>query len=114
MNKLSKYNYIVDYQGKKLFFNGMKGSCMLMTLSEWKNVQHLLNDLFQFEQEFPNDFEMLKQMGYIIDSEFDELAYLKHMNKIANYNNKSYTVFINPTLAILQIFVRRVISYLHL
>ena len=98
MNKLSKYNYIVDYQGKKLFFNGMKGSCMLMTLSEWKNVQHLLNDLFQFEQEFPNDFEMLKQMGYIIDSEFDVLAYLKHMNKIANYNNKSYTVFINPTL----------------
>lgn len=98
MYKISRYNYDIDYQGKKLFFNGMKGSCLLMTLSEWNKMQPFIIDLDRFKQEFPSDFDVLKQMGYIIDYDFDELAYLKHMNKTATYGNKSYTVFINPTL----------------
>ena len=98
MYKISKYNYAIDYKGKKLFFNAMKGSGMLMTLSEWESVKNFFNNLDKFKQEFPNDFEKLKQMGYIIDSDFDELAYLKFMNKTATFGNKSYTLFINPTL----------------
>lgn len=98
MYKISRYNYAIDYQGKKLFFNGMKGSGMLMSLSEWDNVQPFLNDLIRFKQEYPNDFDKLKQMGYIVDSDFDEVAYIKFMNKTATYGNRSYSVFINPTL----------------
>ena len=98
MYKISRYNYIIDYKGKKLFFNSMTGSGMLMSLSEWESMQPMLNDMYRFEHDFPKDFEQLKQMGYIVDSDFDELAYLKHMNRVANYSNKSYTLFINPTL----------------
>ena len=98
MYKISKYNYIIDYQGKKLFFNGMKGSGMLIPLSEWDNIQPFLNDLVRFKQEYPNDFDKLKQMGYIVNSDFDEVAYIKFMNKTSTYGNKSYTIFINPTL----------------
>lgn len=98
MYKISRYNYTIDYKGKKLFFNGIKGSGMLMSLSEWNNIQPFLNDLDRFKQEYPDDFDKLKQMGYIIDSDLDELAYLKYMNKTATYGNNGYTILINPTL----------------
>lgn len=98
MYKISRYNYAIDYQGKILFFNGVKGSGILMTLSEWGNIQPFLSNLIRFKQEYPDDFDKLKQMGYIVDSDFDEVAYIKFMNKTATYGNRSYSVFVNPTL----------------
>lgn len=98
MYKVSNYNYIIDYKGKKLFFNGVKGSGMCMSMQEWDNTLVLLENLLKFGQEYPTEFDMFINMGYLVDEEMDELAYLKHMNKVATYKNRSYQLFINPTL----------------
>lgn len=98
MYKTSNYNYVIDYKGKKLLFNGIKGAGICMTLSEWQYVDILLKDLPFFEKHHFSDFERFKEMGYIIDSELDELSFLKYKNKIVTYNDRDYNLTINPTL----------------
>lgn len=98
MYKTSKYNYLIDYKGKKLFFNGLNGSGILMQIAEWNNVENLLNDLIIFERDYPTEFGQFKHFGYIIDNELDELAYIKHKNKTITYSNDSFNLVINPTL----------------
>ena len=50
MYKTSKYNYVIDYKGKKLLFNGIKGAGICMTLSEWQYIDNLFKDLPFFEK----------------------------------------------------------------
>ncbi len=71
---------------------------MCMSVDEWAKTMILMKDLQKFEQKFPEDFMMFKKMGYIVDAEFNELAYLKNNNKVATYGDRSYSLFINPTL----------------
>lgn len=98
MYKVSNYNYSIDYKDKKLLFNGIKGSGICMTKQEWEKTMALFDNLTKFEHDYPSDFRMFVNMGYLIDEEMDELAYLRYMNKVATYGNGSYQLFINPTL----------------
>ena len=76
-HKTSQYNYSIDYQGKKLFFNGVTGAGFCMTNSEMDALLPLLTDLEQFQTQYPDDFERLEKLGYIISAERNELEYLK-------------------------------------
>ncbi len=96
--KVSRYNYLIDYKGKKLLFNGLNGSGFLMRISEWKNVEMLMDDLLLFEHNYPIEFSQFKQLGYIIEKEFDELAYIKYKNKIITHSTDRFLLIINPTL----------------
>jgi len=96
--KTSHYNYMIDHKGKKLFFNGVTGAGFCMTKNELENLDPLLNNLEQFQADYPNDFERLRNLGYIIDKERDELEYLKFKNKEEVFLKKDYRIFINPTL----------------
>lgn len=98
MYQVSKYNYLIDYKGKKLLFNGMKGAGICMLPSEWSSVEPLFDNLSVFEKEYPDDFDIFKKCGFVIDSDFDELAYLKYKNKVETFNSKDYQLTINPTL----------------
>ena len=89
---------MIDYNDKKLFFNGVSGAGFCMTKNELEKLNPLLNNLEQFQAEYPGDFEHLKSLGYVIDKERNELEYLKYKNKEEVFLKKDYRIFINPTL----------------
>lgn len=99
MYKLSRYNYFIDYKDRKLFFNGLKGNGFCMTMDEYNHLQRMLSDLKEFEQQFPDDFERLKGLGYIVEESFDEVAYIRFMNKQQVFADRHYHLIINPTLS---------------
>lgn len=99
MYKQSRYNYFIDYKGKKLFFNGLKGNGFCMSIEEYEHLQTMLNDLPAFQKEFPTDFERLRSLGYIIEKDFDEVAYILFMHKQKVFADRHYHLIINPTLA---------------
>ena len=83
--KQSKYNYFIDYKGGKLLYNGMSGAGFRMPANEWEEFERQLKNLDQFEQIYPDDFLHLKNLGMIVESQLDEVALIKHLNKIALY-----------------------------
>ncbi|GHV44594.1 radical SAM/SPASM domain-containing protein [Bacteroidia bacterium] len=97
-HKTSKYNYLIDYNSKKLLFNGITGAGFCMTLQEYEILLPLLRDLETFKNDFPEDFQRLFRLGYIVESDFDEIAYIRFKNKESVYLDKSYRIIINPTL----------------
>ncbi|MDR1542884.1 MAG: radical SAM protein [Prevotellaceae bacterium] len=96
--KTSNYNYLIDYNNKKLLFNGITGAGFCMSLDEYELLFPLLSDLSQFKENYPEDFLRLKELGYIVDEDFDEITYLKYKNREAVFLNKDYRLVINPTL----------------
>lgn len=96
--KQSKYNYFIDYKGGKLLYNGMSGAGFRMPANEWEELERQLKNLSQFEQKYPDDFLRLKNLGMIVESQLDEVALIKHLNKTALYDNRDYEIMINPTL----------------
>ncbi|MDR3047881.1 MAG: radical SAM/SPASM domain-containing protein, partial [Bacteroidales bacterium] len=97
--KKSNYNYFVDYrENKKLLFNGLTGACFCITSSEYQVLEPLLNDTEKFESEYPSDLQRLYKLGYLTESDFDEIAYMKYKNRQAVFQNKAYHLTINPTL----------------
>lgn len=96
--KTSKYNYFIDYKSRKLLFNGISGAAFHMSIEESQKLITLMENIDQFAQNYPNDFDRLKKMGYIIENDFDEIAYLKFKNRQATLMNKAYQLTINPTL----------------
>lgn len=98
MEKISKYNYFIDYDDKVLLFNGLTGSAFCMKLPESENLKTMFNDLNYFKEKFPNDFARLRQLGYIIDDSFDEISYIRFMNKQKVFVDLNYHLIINPTI----------------
>lgn len=98
MYKTSKYNYTIPYKSRVLFFNGLKGNGFNMSHEEWNRLEKFLQNLDSFKATFPADFDRLYSLGYIVDADFDEIAYVKHKNREACYSNRDYMLIINPTL----------------
>lgn len=88
--KQSKYNYFIDYKERKLLYNGMSGAVFCMPANEWEELERQLKNLSQFEQKYPDDFLRLKNLGMIVESQLDEVALIKHLNKTALYDNRDY------------------------
>ena len=97
-HKTSQYNYSIDYKGKKLLFNGVTGAGFCMTNAEMDVLLPLLTDLEQFQAKYPDDFERLEKLGYIISAERNELEYLKFKHHEMVFLDKNYRIFVNPTL----------------
>ena len=94
----SKYNYFIDYKNRKLLFNGITGSGFHMNEQEYSQLLPLLENTDDFAKNYPDDFKRLVKMGYIIESDFDEFAYMKFKNRQMAFQDKSYRLTINPTL----------------
>jgi len=94
----SKYNYFIDYKGRKLLFNAMAGTGFHMSEQEYTQLLPLLENINDFEQNHPDDFNRLVKLGYIIEADFDEIAYMKFKNRQLIFQDKAYRLTINPTL----------------
>lgn len=98
MYKVSRYNYTIEHNSKILLFNGMSGFGFCMSKKEWEQLSFFFKELNSFMMEYPNDFNRIKDMGFIIEDDFDEVAYIKYKNKESCYANQDYLLIINPTL----------------
>lgn len=98
MYKESKYNYLVRSGSQILFHNGITGNCFCMTETEWHMLKKMLSSVDEFQKSYPADFQRLRRMGYIIDDDFDEKAYLLFKNKMEVYGGRQYHITLNPTL----------------
>ena len=96
--KTSKYNYFIDYKGRKLLFNGLTGFGFHMSEQESLQLINFLENMDDFMRSYQEDFNRFLKMGYIIDSNFDEITYMKFKNRQAIFLDKSYRLTINPTL----------------
>ena len=94
----SKYNYFIDYKGRKLLFNGLTGAGFNMSKQEYEQLLPFLENIDDFKQNYPDDFNHFVKLGYIIESDFDEMAYMKFKNRQIIFQDKDYRLTINPTL----------------
>lgn len=94
----SRYNYAVDYNGKKLLYNGLSGAGICMTKEEYEKIKPLMENLETFQRDYPEDFNHLLNLGYVIEDSFDEIRYIRYKNNEAVFLNRAYTIVINPTL----------------
>ncbi|MEO0181755.1 MAG: radical SAM protein [candidate division WOR-3 bacterium] len=99
--KQSRYNFFFDGDGgAKLAFNSMTAALAEIEPDKWPIIQKLLDDpnrapLNETEKEL---LEQLKYGGFLIDEDFDEIAYLKVMNRMARFSRDSLGLTICPTL----------------
>ena len=96
--KQSLYNYVVDYKEGKLLFNGLRGTGLSMSISEWNTLEPLLNETDKFYAAYPSDFQLLKKLGMIVDESLDEVSLVKFMNRQRIYDTRMYQLMVNPTL----------------
>jgi uncharacterized protein len=94
----SKYNYFLDYKGRKLLFNGLTGVGFHMSIQEYTQILSLLENTSDFEENYSDDFNRFVKLGFIIEADFDEIVYMKYKNRQMIFQDKSYRLTINPTL----------------
>jgi uncharacterized protein len=99
MYKQSRYNIIVPYNSNEvLIYNSLRNSVCLLSTEELSILRELLKDTDQFFKLYPALFHQMKEDGYIVDVNFDELEYIKFQNKIQVFGNTALHITINPTL----------------
>ena len=97
-DKLSKYNIEVEHSDCLLLYNAMTDRILPISYKDYAIVETLMDHLPVFSEKYPDLYAAMKKSGFIIDSDFDELAYLKLRNKQCVFIDKDYHITINPTL----------------
>lgn len=98
--KKSYYNFIFDNEnGEHIAFNSM--SCALSEIDE--NFIDILNkiDTIELEKLSSDKKELIinmKNNGYIIDNDYDELKVIKYRNLYSKFNKAISSIVIAPTL----------------
>ncbi len=98
MNKLSQYNYLVPYEERVIYYNGISRHVFSLDKKEHERMQELLQDLVSFEANYTSVFNRFKEWGFVIDEEVDEIDVLRFRNRKEIYSDRTYRLFINPTL----------------
>lgn len=98
MDKKSFYNLFFNYGDKKVVYNSFSNSLMCLTCEEFDVIQSGLEDLSALKENYPRLYEGMKVAGFIIDSDFDELSYLKLKNHTCVFDKNDIMLTVNPTL----------------
>ena len=97
-DKVSKYNIEVEHSDCMILYNALTDNLLPISYKEYSVVETLLEHLPEFYNRFPELYSAFIQSGFIINSEFNELAYIKLQNKRRVYTHNDYRITINPTL----------------
>ena len=98
MDKLSYYNVVVPYGAYKLVYNTLTNSLVCLTADEHTVMSGYTDNLDGFSHDYPSLYDSFKKAGFIVDGDFDELAYIRLQNNKVVYEDQRYHVTINPTL----------------
>ncbi|WP_029544490.1 radical SAM protein [Selenomonas sp. AB3002] len=97
--KLSRFNFLEDYKGRKIFFNAR--TCALAVVNQdFTRIYESVNQ--GCYEPIPKDEALLKDMlrsGCLVDDEVDELKYLEYRRGLSVYSPLGLSLTIAPTLA---------------
>jgi len=96
--KVSKYNIEVEHTDCMLLYNALTNSLLPVSYKDYAVIETLLEHLPEFLNRYPDLYTAFERSGFIVNSEFDELAYIKLQNKRHVYTHNNYHITINPTL----------------
>lgn len=97
-NIVSKYNVEIEYDNGILLYNSLTDKLLPINYTDYAVIETLMEHIPVFERQYPDLFHAFQNSGFIIPSDFDELAYIRLQNKRSVFINKDYKITINPTL----------------
>lgn len=98
--KSSNYNIFFDYQDKMVGYNSLSDNFMVLEPTLYELFKSSIKDnkteaLAKIHKEF---YDSLKTNGFIISSKKNELEEIKRISHETDFNEKNYTLVINPTM----------------
>jgi uncharacterized protein len=97
-DKVSNYNIEVEHADGMLLYNALTDKLLPISFKDYAVLETYMEHLPEFEKRFPDLYRTFQKSGFIISSDFDELAYIKLQNKKRVYAHSNYHLTINPTL----------------
>ena len=98
MKKVSIYNIEVEYSDGILLYNTRTNQLLPISFKDYAVIETLMEHLPTFQEKYLDLYTAFEKSGFIISSDFDELAYIKLQNKRSVFMNRDYHLTINPTL----------------
>ena len=97
--KLSRYNFLKEYDGTTIFFNSL--TCALAVVNDeflqvYSDVENRVYDETKYDLKLLND---MKFSGCIIEDDVDELKQIQFYRNQSKYDRSSFGLTIAPTLA---------------
>src|SRR5690606_26374372 len=99
--KFSQFNTEVAYTDKYVLYNALKNQFLYINplIKELINASRDHNDLHGLERIHPTLFETLKDKGFIINDDYDELQEVIAIRERVDLENEtSFHLTINPTM----------------
>lgn len=90
----SKYNIWVS----NILYNSFTDKAISFLKDEIYNIKCLLNEPNVYEQDNINLISTFVNLGFLINSDFNELDYILFKNRVNNFQKNYYHLTINPTL----------------
>ncbi|MDR0810854.1 MAG: hypothetical protein LBN23_01050, partial [Paludibacter sp.] len=94
MKKQSIYNIWID----RILYNSSSDSAMSFCESEIEGIKYYLENLSDFEKDYPDLMKKFSEFGFLVDENFDELDFILYKNRVETLQNRNYHLTINPTL----------------
>jgi uncharacterized protein len=87
----------VKYEQRIIYFNGMTGFSFSVAQEEDEKLKELFNDLISFQIQYSSIFYRLKNWGFIVNEDIDEINKIRYRNRKAIFADRFYRLIINPT-----------------
>ena len=96
--KLSRYNFLKEFDGVKVFFNA--GTCALAVVDEnfLRVVDDVKNNRYDESKYDARLIADMKASGCLVEDDVDELARLEFFRNVSKYDMTSFGLTIAPTL----------------
>lgn len=96
--KSSRYNILVQHEGKKILFNGLSGAMLELDTDTLDCYNKHQSNPDEMKLESPAFFDALKKTKIFINDDFDEMEHIRKRNQKAVYEDKHFELTINPTM----------------
>ena len=96
--KPSRYNYYVPYKkgNAVIFFNGISKFIFSVSENEFNLFHNIVSKTDIFKENYPHFWNMLFNLGFIVDDDKDEVAFIEQ-EFYKKINMPKYTLMIYPT-----------------
>ncbi|WP_455589247.1 hypothetical protein, partial [Bacteroides rodentium] len=68
-----------------LLYNTLTNALICLTKIEYEEIQYLMENITELKNEYPILYKSLKEAGFIIDKDLNELNYIKFQNNLQVY-----------------------------
>lgn len=97
-DKLSRFNIEAEYNNGILLYNALTNKLLPINFQDYAVIETLMEHLPEFRKRYPMLYQSFLESGFIVSSDFDELAFIKLQNKKKIFINNDYKITINSTL----------------